>query len=133
MNIICQEAGFGCGIACIAMRLSISYQAALSLTDNKHSAQTYGYTCKTLVEMLNKTGVPSHFKYLKPRLRRLIYKEGTIVFIARSKKYPPGHFLIRAKDCWHDPWINFALDSNLQNAKAGIRKRLPGRPIYAIF
>jgi len=32
-----------------------------------------------------------------------------------------------------DPWINFQKDKNLKNAKAGFRKKLPGRPIYGIF
>lgn len=32
-----------------------------------------------------------------------------------------------------DPWINFQKDKNVKNCEAGFRKRLPGKPIYAIF
>ncbi|MEM0476561.1 MAG: hypothetical protein QW367_02905 [Candidatus Aenigmatarchaeota archaeon] len=74
-----------------------------------------------------------HYKYLKPKWRRKIYQEGTIVFIKRNKKYPYGHYLVRYKNLWMDPWINLLKEKRMEKAKAGFRKRLPGKPIYAIF
>ena len=68
-------------------------------------------------------------------MRKKIYSPGVIVFIARSKQYPNGHFLSRVEKGWMDPWINFSKVNlmSMSEAKAGIRKRLPGRPIYAIL
>ena len=71
-------------------------------------------------------------KYNK-KLRKTIYKDGTIVLIRRSKKYIAGHYLIRYKGLWMDPWINLTVDNNILQAESGFRRRLPGSPSYAIF
>ena len=72
------------------------------------------------------------YRYIKPKIRKLIYRPGTIIFIARSKKYPAGHYLAMGSGKgWMDPWINFP--SELKSSRAGFRKKLPGRPIYAVL
>jgi len=65
-----------------------------------------------------------------------MYEDGVIVFIKRSVRYPAGHYLARMNGQWMDPWINFPNDQNIKNIKnatSGFRKKLPGKPIYALF
>lgn len=99
----------------------------------RNYAKYRGYYCKDLINVLSKLGLTYSYKYIKQQLKGKIYKEGVIVFIKRSKKYPVGHYLTRFGRQWMDPWINFINDSNIANASSGFRKRLPRKPIYALF
>ena len=127
-----QRNKFGCGIACAASVLDLSYQQAKKLFTNSKQAKNFGFLCKEIVTALKKKGFIYEYKYIKPKVKRRIYRPGTIVFIARSIKYPAGHYLSRdSKKRWMDPWINFP--SDVSKAKSGFRKRLPGRAIYAIL
>lgn len=130
MKPIKQRHPYGCGVACTAFILNTSYQNALRLFEKgKEKAENSGFFCKEIVGVLENAGMSYTYKYVNDRVRKKIYKSGTIVFIKRSKKYPSGHYLTRYKNVWMDAWINFSDD----NKKAGFRKRLPGRPIYAIL
>mgnify|MGYP001563219775 CR=1 FL=1 len=130
MEPIRQEDPFGCGIACVAFVTDISYEDSLKLfEDGKSKAKKVGFLCKEIVNALKFKGQIYEYKYVKIRYRKIIYNQNTIVFIKRSNKYPTGHYLVRANNKWMDPWINFPYE----NAKAGFRKRLPGKPIYMIF
>ena len=132
MKSIAQKDGYGCGIACTASVLNLNYQQTKKIFPNSKQAKDFGFLCKDIVAAFKKKGLAYEYKYIKPRIKRRIYKQGTIVFIARSKKYPAGHYLARdMKRGWMDPWINFP--SDLANNKSGFRKRLPGKPIYAIL
>jgi len=125
MKLVVQEDGFGCGVACVANILEVTYREALSLFSNgRRKATTEGFLCKDLVNVLG----DYEYRYIKPKLRNKIYQNKSIVFIARCKKYPGGHFLYRMNGIWADPWINFPDE----NKKVGFRKRLPGKPIYLI-
>lgn len=132
MNAITQRDPYGCGLACIAFLLHKEYREIIKFI-NHSKAKNYGFTCKELVSLLTRLGLNYEYKYLKPRLRSKIYSSGTIVFIKRSKRYPSGHYLVRCQDSWMDPWINFSTNDKLNEAKSGFRKRLPGKPIYALF
>lgn len=132
MKSITQLDSYGCGLACVSFLANINYQEVSNL-DIKKQAQSQGFTCKELVRLLLQFGLHYEYKYLKPRLKNKIYNDGVIVFIKRSKKYSSGHYLVRFKDQWMDPWINFSPDSNLNDASSGFRKRLPEKPIYALF
>jgi len=128
---ITQQDNFGCSIACLASLLHFSYRKA-SRHFNKQRARNGGFYCKKVVEILRKYNKNFSSKYLTPRLRNKIYQNSTIVYIEKSKKYPAGHYLVRDKNMWMDPWINFQESHDIKKAKSGFRKRLPGRPIYAI-
>ncbi len=132
MKPIAQEDGYGCGIACAASIVGMSYENTKQLFSNAKQAKDFGFLCKDIVDAFAKKKLSYEYRYIKPKLKKAIYKPGTIVFIARSKKYPAGHYLARdKKKGWMDPWINFP--SDLKDSKAGFRRRLPGRPIYAIL
>ena len=130
MKPIFQEDELGCGVACTAFILGISYQDALSLfEDGKSKADNAGFYCKEICKILMKNYKFYEFKYIKPKNRYKMYKSNSIVFVKRSKKYKYGHFLARHDNTWMDPWINFPKYPR----KSGFRKRIPGKPIYIIF
>lgn len=129
MITITQKDNLGCGVACTAFVLGKTYDEI-----KKHFTQSAkGYLCKEIVAVFKKYGIDYRFKYLTSKLKRKIYGDGTVVFIKRNKKYPFGHYLARSGNFWMDPWINFQNDKNINNARSGFRKRLPGNPIYGIF
>lgn len=55
---------------------------------------------------------------------------GSITLIAKSEKYPIGHYLLRVKNGWVDAWINLP---RIDGVKAGIRRELPGDPWYVLY
>lgn len=128
---ITQKHDFGCAVACLAFVANITYAEALKVLGS-YKAKSEGYICKDLVNGLDNLGFSYEYKYIKPRLRKSIYRDGAIVFIKRYKKYPYGHYLARYNGKWMDPWINLVSDKNVTKALSGFRKRLPGRPIYMI-
>ena len=129
---ITQEFDYGCGIACFAFALQITYKQAETLLGAKQAASTR-FWVKDLTAALSNAGKIYHAKYVKLRLRKDIYDEGTIVLIRRSKHYPAGHYLIRHGNQWMDPWINLPFNKDINKAQSGFRKRLPGSPMYALF
>lgn len=130
MKIIVQKDSFGCGVACVANILSIEYDEALKLFINgKDKALKNGFYCKEIINVFKLKNINYKYKYINQKIKRKIYTEKVIVFIKRSKKYPAGHFLCRINKLWFDSWINFPE----KNKKSGVRKRLPGKPIYLIF
>ena len=129
---ITQEFDYGCGIACYAFALGITYQQAVD-TLGKEQASSTRFWVKDLTAALNKASKKYESKHFKPYLHKRLYEEGTIVLIRRSKIYPAGHYLIRHKKYWMDPWINLPEDRDIENARSGFRKRLPESPTYVIF
>jgi hypothetical protein len=132
MKSVTQKDAFGCGAACVSFISKKSYEKTISIL-GKRKARDKGFNCKDLTNVLLQFGLRYQYKYIKPRLKKEIYKDGAIVFIKRSKTYPAGHFLARQNGKWMDSWINFQKNKNLDNAKSGFRKRLPGRPIYVLL
>lgn len=123
-----QENVMGCGVACVAFVLNIKYQKALKLFKNPQNAGSRGFYCKDIVEALGKKNLD--FKYIKNlKIKKLTYKNNSIVYVGKSKKYPAGHYLSRWGSKWMDPWINFPN----RPIKAGFRKRLPEKSIYVVF
>jgi len=132
MEPITQKDQFGCGIACIAFVVGKTYDEVIKVL-GRDKAETAGFYCRELCRILEKFGCHCEHYYLKPKWRKEIYQNGVIVFIKRSKRYPVGHYLVRYKSFWMDPWINFLKDKDVENAQAGFRRRLPGKPIYGIY
>ncbi len=132
MNPVTQKDPLGCGAACVSFITQNNYSEIVFML-GKDDATHKGFYCKDLKAILSTLGFVYSYKYVKPRLKSKIYQDCVIVFIKRSKKYPAGHYLTRYEGQWMDPWINFCQDTNIANAKSGFRKRLPGKPIYALF
>ena len=128
---ITQEFEYGCGIACFAFALRISYQQAAQLL-GPVQATSIRFWVRDLASHLNQAGLPYKSHHIKQKNKQRMYREGTIVLIRRSSRYPAGHYLIRHNGLWMDPWINLPENTGITNAQSGFRKRLPGAPMYAI-
>lgn len=128
---ITQEFEYGCGIACYAFALQISYQQATERLGSEQAKSTR-FWVKDLVIALNAAGLMYTSKHVKHTEKSPNYKEGTIILIRRSKRYLTGHYLIRHNNHWMDPWMNLPYDNDIQNARSGYRKRLPGKAMYSI-
>ena len=130
MNAVKQEDSYGCGVACVGFILRKDYQKALGLfREGKQKAETTGFYCKEIVKVLENEGFKYEYRYIKSKIIGKIYKQGSIVFLRRSVKYPEGHYLCRVGKMWMDSWINFPSGE----VRAGLRKRLPEKPIYVIY
>lgn len=129
--LVAQENISGCAVACVAGYLGVSYKDALRYFEKPQRAHFEGFYCRDIVTALSRAGTKAEYKYLKPDLKRKIYHSGVIVVLARSSRHPGGHYLLRIDEGWMDPWFNFP--DIRSAAQASIRKRLPGKPIYAIF
>lgn len=129
---ITQELNYGCGIACYAFVLGISYKEAERRL-GKEQAVSERFWVKDLTRALNETGLNYERKYVKPHVVPRIYEEGVVVLVGRSEEYPVGHYLVRRNTMWMDPWINLPNNRNIQEAKSGFRNTLPGIPKYAIL
>ncbi len=135
LESITQKDDFGCGIACVAFICNVSYDHAKNRYFKfPEDAESIGFYCRDLVYSLSKAEKNYKYKYHK---RKMQWKEGMIIYIKRSKKHPAGHYLVRTKNGWMDPWINFdrlnEKTNNVKNARSGFRQRLPGTPQYVIY
>ena len=130
MKNITQKHGYGCGVACVATILGCAYDTALGKFRNPGNARSKGYTCREIVAALSRGGRGYGYCYLKPAQKHRMKNIGTIVYVAKSKRWPAGHYLVKTEKGWMNPWINFPL---IAPARSGFQSRLPGRAVYAIF
>lgn len=128
MRAIKQEHFSGCGVACVVFVTNSNYENAIrSFEKGRDRAGFRGFYCKEIIDALKLNNFEYSLKYVGKR-KSYKYPKGAIVFLNKSLKYPTGHYLCFTENGWMDPWINFPRLS----ARAGFRKRLPGKPIYAI-
>ncbi len=130
MELVTQQEPMGCGIACVAVALNKSYQSTKKLFDNPECAFTRGYYCRELIKVLNTKFDDYTFAKVNNENEKLLGKNGTIVFIERNKNYPSGHYLIKTKKGWMNPWSNFPV---ISPARSGFQKTLPGKAQWIIF
>lgn len=126
---VIQEDGFGCGVACVAYVLGLSYRAAKSLFATPENAAEIGYFCDDIVEALSR----GNLDYTRRQYSGDPIPVGSIVFSDYSDTHPGGHWLVKVKNGWMDPWINFdAMHPDTATAQAGIRQSLPSRPTHVV-
>lgn len=129
---ITQKSEYGCGIACFAFATHQTYKQAAAWLGSEQ-ATSNRFWCKDLTLALNRYGLQYVLKYAKPQILDKLEMEGTIVLLRRSTKYPVGHYLIRHKGKWMDPWINLPTNNVLPEARSGFRSKLPGEPMYLLY
>ena len=128
MVYVAQEHEYGCAVACVATILNTTYYDAFNLFSEKGNAAGVGFYCRDIISAFERAERRYLYYYIKPHKRKLIYNDETIVYVKKGHKYPAGHYLVRKDGVWIDPWINFPAFP----VKAGVRKRLPEVPIYAL-
>ncbi|MBS3170842.1 hypothetical protein J4223_03625 [Candidatus Woesearchaeota archaeon] len=128
MKVVAQEHTMGCGIACVASLCNLSYKNALDFFEKKY-AWSRGYYCREIAFVLKKKDLDYSWKKINFKTKSLI-RIGSIVFIARSSKWPFGHYLLKTEKGWMNPWINFP---SITPVKAGFQKKLPGKAQWVIY
>ena len=86
----------GCGVACVASLLGISYRESLNLFNRKH-ANVPNFYCKEIVNILKNRKLNYRYNKVTKKTEQHIHKIGSIVFIRKSEKYFYGHFLLKTK------------------------------------
>lgn len=129
----------GCGIACISNLLNKPYDWVKKDFESKFYTIEKGVKIFDVVEYLKNHDFDYKTKFFnqnkkyklnKKEVDRLSRVEGSITLIAKNSKYPIGHYLLRIKNGWIDPWYNFP---SIDKVKAGIRKELPNTPWYILY
>ena len=130
-KLIPQEDALGCGFACVAVVLGITYKsAAKRLPDIYKIAQQTGLWCKDIVLALKKSGKPAYFEKITHKNIAQIEKLGTIIYTKDGPSDLIGHYLVKVREGWHNCWINWP---SMKPVKAGIQKTFSGKPLYAVF
>lgn len=129
---ITQESDYGCGVACFAFVLGVSYKQAVATLGREQTVK-HGWRPSDLVKALNDKEYRYENRYVRKRASNETYTNGTIVLIERSETYRVGHYLVRHDGKWMDPWINMPQDAAIANARSGFRDRLPGNAMYALL
>ncbi len=124
-----QEDSAGCAVACVASLCRVSYGKALSYFTKKGFASLRGYYCRDICRALSKSGRNFAYRKFSDKTAFLLERHGTIVFIS-SPAYPMGHYLLKTKKGWMNPWTNFP---KMNPVKAGFQDKLPGKAEWVIF
>lgn len=118
-DLVSQEDKWGCGAACVASLLDISYAKAKKLVEREKgcsvNAKPRGLELHHIALALKK-----HVKVVADWSPDEIH-DGSIVCISGSAPYDGDHYILKTPHGWMDPWYN--LDENTMEAK--YRKRLP--------
>lgn len=128
-RLVAQEEGIGCGLACVASELGVTYQRARRLSGRPESSYTDGYSCQDLVRILNDNGRNYAFRDVKDGDDQILQRDGTIVYVKDGEDDLLGHYLLKTENGWMDSWANWP---NIKPAKAGYCKELPGIPKWVI-
>ena len=134
----------GCGIACMANLLSMSYDEVKMDFENKFYKIDRGVNIADIVRYLDTKGLKYKSKFFKRTnnnlqsgkvlsgVERDKYSKllGSITLIVKSDKYPIGHYLFRIKNGWVDPWLDLP---SIDNVRAGVRDELPDDPWYVLY
>lgn len=129
----------GCGIACLSNLLGKDYDFVKKDFENKFYSIEHGVKIADMVRYLETHDLYYKSKFFKPNKKYKLNKkeaeefskiENSITLIIKSKKYPVGHYLLRIKKGWIDPWYDFP---SIDKVRASIRKELPDDPWYVLY
>lgn len=129
----------GCGIACLSNLLNRSYDQIKKDFESKFYTIERGIKIFDIVNYLETQKLKYKSKFFNKNKKYKLNKaeadkfskiENSITLITKSKKYPAGHYLLRTKKGWIDPWYNLP---SIDNVRAGIRKELPDNPWHVLY
>ena len=129
----------GCGIACLLNLLDKPYDQIKEDFENKFYTIEKGVKIFDIVNYLKTHNLTYKSKFFNQNKKYKFNNEdadkfskilGSITLIVKSKKYPVGHYLLRVKNGWVDPWYNLP---SIDGVHAGIRKELPENAWYVLY
>jgi len=129
----------GCGLACLANLLNQPYDKVKKDFESKFYPIKNGIKIFDIVRYLETKGFfyKSKFFNQNPKHQKTTGEEeeftkivGSIILIVKNDAYPVGHYLLRVKNGWVDPWYNFP---SIDNVHAGIRTKLPNNAWYVLY
>lgn len=129
---IVQKREYGCGVACFAFAANMSYRGAEEHLGPR-IVSSHEFRGVLMNRLLNELGLKYRKQYAGSGWRPKKYRDGTIAYIYSDPIYPHGHYFIRHKGAWMDPWINVRHDRRIRYAQSGYRKRLPGKPMFFLL
>jgi hypothetical protein len=119
---VVQEDEWGCGAACVASLLDISYQEAKRrLEDAKEAAlddEPKGLNYDPIAQVLHDYGITVIADWNAKK-----YPPGTIVLVYGKGNYKDGHYLLRVPNGWMNPWET--LYDRRKKKCSSIKKSLP--------
>lgn len=124
-RVVRQRHEWGCGIACVASVLGISYNDAKSRLESYEEDgelkdwESTGLEPDTMIKVLADAGI-----IVEERVGLRRWPSGTIVFLSEEwgRYKESGHYMVKTDEGWMDPWIN---GPDEKPRKADIRDRLP--------
>ena len=131
---VTQEDSLGCGVACIAYILGITYKKALTLFETPSKAQNKGYTVKELANVLNKVSNTIYKTKYVGRSENLTILSETIIYCKKCPEFQFGHYLVKTSDGYMDPFINLKdASGDVTLAKSGFRKSIAEKVVLIVF
>lgn len=128
----------GCGIASLSNLLDLPYDSVKKEFEKNFYSIERGINIADIVRFLKRHKLEYKSKFFNQKNYSSVKNEakkfssipGSITLIAKNKKYPVGHYLVKVDGGWVDPWINLP---SIDNVGADIRKTLPGNPWYVLY
>ena len=121
---------WGCGVACIASLLNISYEDAYWLARQEKgesiSSRSPGLEIHHIAMILQQKGI----HVVADWQERKDFPVGTILFLEGPGPYDGGHYILRVDKGWMDPWVNIHNPDEARQAK--IIKNYPVRTIFSV-
>ncbi len=133
--MIAQEHPYGCGVACVAELLDVSYHDALGLfPDGVRKAQYEGFYLGEITAVMRSCGWGSYWVAMQPHFLAHIQRRDNIAYLGKSKIYPSGHYLIRETDEYNvrPVWKNSYANYPIWPPTAGLQVTLPYHPEFLI-
>lgn len=121
-RVVKQLDEWGCGVACAASLLGISYKKAkdalIEIKGNEIDSKPCGLSLRALSKL-----IPSHRPVYGGAQDFSRWPIGTIAFLSEETgRYAgSGHYILKTPDGWMDPWAN---SENLPR-QAKLRTRIP--------
>ncbi len=114
-DLVSQEDEWGCGAACVASLLGMTYQEAKYLVEDikgrSVNAKPHGLELHHIALALQAEGV----KVIADWDSAVHHPDGSIICIGGESRYKYEHYILKTPNGWMDPW--FDLKKNKMVAK----------------
>ena len=126
-DLVAQEDEWGCGVACMASLLGVSYQNAKKLAEDAKglaiNAEPGGLELHDIAIALQKAGVKVIADWDPADI-----PDGAIVCIRGKAPYADDHYILKTPSGWMDPWYN--IGNNLREARS--REEYPSGTYFLV-